>query len=262
MEREFERLYEQNYRRLYTMAFRLTGNREDTEDVLQNAFLNAYKSWGSFRGESSHFTWLYRITLHTAQRSMKKERRLHVTTYAEEHQLTERDVYGVINQAGYCDDDYLVERVRQSCLQMFMNCMPRRYRTVYALRCILGFSVAETAEIMEISPEAVKVYLHRSRKISRDHFEGRCSLIHPGAPCNCRAFAAYLKASGKTGLLLNLEAAAEEEKEAAETFRREVAEVREIQRLYETRILPEPFPDFLEKIRNLMKQESFRLLDA
>jgi len=255
-------LFKTHYRRLYTLAFRITGNPQDSEDVLQNAFLEVHRALPGFRNESSAYTWLYRIVRNCAGRYNRKTRRLPVDVMAEERGVPKEDIFAGINRFGLVEEQVLTDLTRETCLQMFMNCMPRRYRTVYALRCILGFSVAETAEIMEISPEAVKVYLHRSRRISRDHFEGRCSLIHPGAPCDCRAFAAYLKASGKTGLLLNLEAAAAAERAAAETFHREVAEVREIQRLYETRILPEPFPAFLEKIRTLMKQESFRLLDA
>jgi len=54
------------------------------------------------------------------------------------------------------EDEVMAVLTRESCLQMFMNCMPSKYRAVYTLRIMLQFSVAETSEILEISESAVK----------------------------------------------------------------------------------------------------------
>ena len=67
-------IYRKNYQKLYTLAFRMTGNREDSEDILQTSFLNAYRAFPKFRNNSSVYTWLYRIVMNTAQKNITKKR--------------------------------------------------------------------------------------------------------------------------------------------------------------------------------------------
>jgi RNA polymerase sigma-70 factor (ECF subfamily) len=208
----FENLYKKYYRRLYTLAFRMTGSADDAEDVLQTAFLNAYSAYGNFRGESSPYTWLYRIVVNTAKRYVRFREKLPITEYAEKNDTTEAEVYAHINSFGRVEDEVLVTLTRETCLQMFMNCMPDKYRAVFTLRRILHCSTSETAEILEISEDAVKTNLHRARRIIRDHFEGRCSLIKPGSLCNCRGYAAFLEKNRRTSVLLDIKIARRVEK--------------------------------------------------
>src|SRR5262249_45420338 len=60
--------------RLYNTVFRLLGNAEDAQDVVQEAFLNAYQSLGSFKGDSQFFTWIYRIAINAAISLKRKEK--------------------------------------------------------------------------------------------------------------------------------------------------------------------------------------------
>jgi len=70
---QFDHLYADNYEKLYQLAYRLTGNCEDAEDVVQEAWLNAYRSRAQFQGKSSEYTWLFKITLRCAYRFIKKK---------------------------------------------------------------------------------------------------------------------------------------------------------------------------------------------
>ncbi len=262
MQQDFDSVFNQHYKRLYTMVFRMTGCREDTEDVMQEAFLNAYKGWQNFRGDSSYYTWLYKIALNTARNRFHKERRLHVTTYAEEHELTERDVYEVINQAGYSDDDYLVERVKQSCLQMFMNCMPPRYRVVFTLRVILDFSVADTAEILECSQAMVKTDLHRARDLIKAHFDGRCSLVRKDGVCYCSTFACHIQKNDNLDKLLSIRAVPQEERESKKRFQDELEQILDFEPLYHTTIEGQTLEQFKQRVKKLRKQGNIKMLDS
>src|SRR5918999_4444938 len=62
----FERLIEEYADRIYNVALRITGNRADAEDSMQEAFLSAYRAWSAFRGQSTPSTWLYRIAVNEA----------------------------------------------------------------------------------------------------------------------------------------------------------------------------------------------------
>ena len=261
MDTVFENIYRKNYQKLYTLAFRMTGNREDSEDILQTSFLNAYRAFPKFRNNSSVYTWLYRIVMNTAKKYYKEERKLPADIYAEENNLEMKDVYNYINSFGRVEDEVLTNLTRETCLQMFMNCMPSRYRSVYTLRSMLGFSVRETAEILEISESAVKINLHRAKKAARDHIEGRCSLISPCAACNCRSFAGYIEKTGKKDKLCDIEVVRNRETKAVEKFKSEMQVIARIDRLYKTRIKPPDYADFIDKIRELVKDENFTLLN-
>jgi RNA polymerase sigma-70 factor (ECF subfamily) len=100
MKTTFEAMYQAQYEKLYTLAFRMTGNKEDAEDVLQTAFLNAYKAFNRFRHDSAVSTWLYRIVMNVAKKYAKESRKLPVEEYAEEHQISQADVYNYINRFG------------------------------------------------------------------------------------------------------------------------------------------------------------------
>ncbi|QUI21308.1 hypothetical protein HZI73_02965 [Vallitalea pronyensis] len=65
---ELIRLFNEDYKKLYACAFRMVGNHEDAEEVLQNAFLKAYKNIHQFRGKSKLYTWVYRIVLNEGYR--------------------------------------------------------------------------------------------------------------------------------------------------------------------------------------------------
>jgi RNA polymerase sigma factor (sigma-70 family) len=261
MNTTFEAVYQAQYEKLYTLAFRMTGSKEDAEDVLQTAFLNAYKAFDRFRHDSAVSTWLYRIVMNVAKKYAQESRKLPVEEYAEEHQISQADVYNYINRFGQVEDEVLTNRTRETCLQMFMNCMPSKYRAVYTLRIILDFSVQETAEILDIKENTVKVNLYRARNIIKTHFAGRCSLIQPGALCDCRSYAKFLFETKRIRLLLDIETVRNKEQAATEEFRSEMREILQIEKLYNTRIIPLDYAEFLTRIKKIRKEKRLKILE-
>ncbi len=262
MDTVFEEIYKNNYGRLYTLAFRMTGSREDSEDILQTSFLNAYKSFSDFRNSSSVYTWLYRIVVNTAKKYSMKQSRLPVDEYAENTNVTKQEIFDHINSFGRVEDNVIVSMTRETCLQMFMNCMPPLYRTVYTLRVMLDLSVKETAKILDISESAVKVNLHRARKAAQEHIRGRCSLIHPGAMCDCRSFAGYLTAAEKLGKLCSIETVREKEKAAVIRYNSEINELHKIDLLYKNRIKPPDYEKFIKEVRKLLNDKDYAILQT
>ncbi len=262
MDAVFEEIYKNNYGRLYTLAFRMTGSREDSEDILQTSFMNAYKSFSDFRNSSSVYTWLYRIVVNTAKKYSMKQARLPVDEYAKNTNVTKQEIFDHINSFGRVEDNVIVSMTRETCLQMFMNCMPPLYRTVYTLRVMLDLSVKETARILDISESAVKVNLHRARKAAQEHIRGRCSLIHPGAMCDCRSFAGYLNAAEKLGKLCSIETVREREKAAVKRYNSEISELHKIDLLYKNRIKPPDYEKFIKEVRKLLNDKDYALLQT
>jgi len=261
MNQTFETLYKRHYEKLYTLAFRLTGKREDAEDVLQNSFLNAYRSFSDFRGDSAAYTWLYRIVWNAARDYSQKVRKLPVVEYSETHDIPQSEVYAYINTFPKVEDEVLTRLMKENCLQMFMNCLPSKYRSVFVLRSALHCSVQETADILGISREAVKTNLHRARHIMKEQIEGRCSLIHPGAPCNCCSFASYIQKTGQAATLQDIETIRNRKESALKDFNLEMKKILNIEELYNTRVLPPSFPDFITRIKELADEGELKLLN-
>lgn len=245
----FTTAYKTYYDRLYTLAFRMSGNKEKAEDILQTSYLNAFKAWDSFKEESSVYTWLYRIVVNCSKKEWLKEQKLPLDRYAEEHHMGLEEVYSYINRNGEFEDDVITERVRETCLQMFMNCLPPDYRIIYTLRNILQLSVKESAEILDKSESAIKVGLNRAKKMLQDHFNGRCSLVKKGALCNCRAFAQHVVDERKEGSMYDIQVIRTKEKGAAQDFYDSLKELVEVDELYDTRIVPLDFEVLQERVK-------------
>lgn len=159
---EYEQLVEQYADRLYNVALRITGQPGDAEDALQEAFLSAYRSWDSFRSQSSRATWLYRITVNAALQRLR------------DRQPTEP-----LDQVGYGDLEIrdwsfqvmvLAEQseLRDHLLQG-IDRLPPNYRDVLVLRDVDGLSTAEAAEILDLNHATLKTRLQRARALLRQH---------------------------------------------------------------------------------------------
>ena len=124
-----------------------------------------------------------------------------------------------------------------------------------------GFSVKETAEILEVSENTVKVNLYRARKINKDHFMGRCSLIEPGSVCSCRSFAKYMIQTNRLGEFPDILAIRKKEKASSEEFVNEITELAQIAELYNTIIKPKDYSEFINQIKKIVKNRKFKILE-
>jgi len=190
---DIERIYHDNYEKLYACAYRMIGRHADTEDVLQEAFLKVHQKLDSFRGEANLNTWIYRIVINESNRYFKRIKQLPVTRIADNYGLSEREFFNSIEYTPDFDDTLIIEEMREKCLQAFLRCMPKNQRVCFLLKTCLKLKNEEIAEVMDISEENVKVTLHRGRKRLKELFEMRCSLIDPDKPCKCHLWIKFMK---------------------------------------------------------------------
>lgn len=257
----FETIYKQNYTKLYNLAYRMTGNLHDAEDVLQTAFLNAYKGYDQFREESLVETWLYQIVLNEAKHYFKKTHKLPVDQYAESHDITIQEVYGYINSFGTVEDEVMYTATKEACLQLFMSCLSSKLRAVFTLRVVLDFSTQEVAEILQIKPSTVKVYLYRARTFITNNVKYKCSLIDPNNPCKCSG---WIKYALETGLKIENEDIKIIQKREAlikEAFKDELSDIYKVMLLYNTEVVPKPYESFIVHVKVLMDSKKYKLLN-
>lgn len=164
----FDELVRRTYNDLYTLAARLTGNEEDARDVVQDAYLRAWKGIDRFRGDAQLSTWLYRITANCASTHLSRRRRLRT-----EPLLPGFDPAELRHDAqpeAMTETTLDLERIARSVDQL-----PAKLRSVVVLRDVYGLTHESIAEELGISLSAAKVRLHRARKRLRDEMfeEGR-----------------------------------------------------------------------------------------
>lgn len=145
------RLYKLYSRAMYNVGYRITGNEEDAEDVLQEAFVSAFKSLDNYRGDATFGAWLKRIVVNKSINIIKK-RRENVIAQDDEFDVPEED-----DSADY-RPELSVERVRQ-CIDL----LPDGYRTVLSLYLLEGYDHEEIAGIMGITESTSKSQLNRAK---------------------------------------------------------------------------------------------------
>lgn len=186
-------LISNDYEKLYAYTFRMVGNHQDTEDVMQNAFIKAYRGINKFRGDASLNTWLYRILVNESYRNFEQIKRLPLNIITESSGITEKEFFDSIDYEQKIDDELVIEELRERCLFAFLKCVPKKQRVIFILRSCLEISYDEIAEVMEMSVSNVKVTLHRARQRLLELFNNRCSLIDPEKPCKCYLWIKYMK---------------------------------------------------------------------
>ena len=157
----FDELVKATYADTYTLAHRLTGNEEDARDVVQEAYLRAYKGLKRFRGDAQFTTWLYRITANAASSYLSRAGR-------HRHEELDDDAFLIDDDpahdpAAAADASTLRERLTAA-----LETMPPRLRAVVVLRDVYDLPHEEIADQLGITEGAAKVRLHRARRRLRE----------------------------------------------------------------------------------------------
>ena len=155
--RAFERLSSAYADRVFMLLLRLLGDRSEAEDVAQEVMLRAWRGIARFQGQSSYFTWLYRIAVNEASRALEKKARrpAGVSIGADELQLPAPAALEPSRQAEY-------NELRRALSQALAE-LPPPLRTAFVLRDVEGLPTREAAEIAGIGQAAFKSRLHQAR---------------------------------------------------------------------------------------------------
>jgi RNA polymerase sigma-70 factor (ECF subfamily) len=157
----FDELVRATHADAYTLAHRLTGNEEDARDVVQEAYLRAYKGLKRFRGDAQFTTWLYRITANCASTQLgKRAKHRHEELLDDAPLVDERPEVDPELRA-----DAALERERVTAA---LEELPASLRAVVVLRDIYDLPHEAIAGELGISEAAAKVRLHRARRKLRE----------------------------------------------------------------------------------------------
>jgi RNA polymerase sigma-70 factor (ECF subfamily) len=165
-----ERLVERFGDRVYRLAMRITGSREDAEEAAQDALWTAARKIGMFKGESAFGSWIYRITANAAYQKLRT-RRQKSAEIAIDDVLPSLDDDGrhfepMDDWTNRVDEQALQGELRR-VLQEAIDGLPDEYRTALVMHDVEGLSNPDIAATLGISLPAVKSRVHRSRLFVR-----------------------------------------------------------------------------------------------
>ena len=161
----YEIIMRRHNQRLFRISRAYVNDSNEAEDIVQQAYINAYENLPRFEGRSKFFTWLTRILINEALLRSKQRKRsvpleVHASENGEEHEFAHEETATEENPAEKVMNDEL-----RTILERTIDGLPTKYRSVFVMREIDEMSIAETSESLGISAANVKVRLNRAKEV-------------------------------------------------------------------------------------------------
>lgn len=167
--RAFEELISEYQNKVYALSYRYMGNEEDACDMSQEAFIKAYRSLRSFKGDSSFGTWIYRVTTNVCLDEIRRRKRRIIPLSLDEPLSTKEgdEVEKEIADTSPTADILYEQKEFSQYIQGILDQMKAEHKTVIVLRDVMELSYEEIAGVLNCSIGTVKSRISRARTILR-----------------------------------------------------------------------------------------------
>jgi RNA polymerase sigma-70 factor (ECF subfamily) len=193
LKEHFDQLYRDYYVKVYRLALGLANKvgsdnpadrLQDAEDITQEAFMRAFRSFQAFREDSSFFTWICRIAINVAHDYMRQRAKLPIYEVLDRLGCSEAEVIDP-NPDNDPETKLLANEVMRVCMLGFTECLPLDQKKAFFLVAGLDLPYKLAAEILDCSVSAFKSKLHRAKGRLASYMESRCSIINKSNTCRC-----------------------------------------------------------------------------
>ncbi|HET9703099.1 MAG TPA: RNA polymerase sigma factor [Vicinamibacterales bacterium] len=164
----YEILVRRHNQRLYRAVRAILRHDEQVEDVMQQAYVDAYRHLDQFRGAAKFSTWLTRIAVNRAIRSGRGKRRGLALV------MPQSDLPNAIERApdpGLDPEEAMYGHELKAILESLIDQLPEPFRVVFVLREVEGLSTADTAACLSLNEDTVKTRLHRAKRLLRERLD-------------------------------------------------------------------------------------------
>ena len=181
---------------IYTIAYKLTGKMEQAEDIAQETFIKAWKHLDELKDQTALKQWLRTICVNEFRMSLRKDIRQKIT-YVDNIEELEKDGEFLVNPTEDVIEEVQASEdvisMRNSCFLAMSRKLSVNQRIVFSLIDMFGLSIQEVADILEITPKAVKGLLYRARMNIDSFFQSHCYFLNTENPCRCKAWAEFFQ---------------------------------------------------------------------
>lgn len=157
----YEKIIQKYQSKVFGLIYNMTKNQNEIEDLAQEVFIKIYKNLGKFKGESSLYTWIYKIIVNLCLDEMKK--RKNVIYLDEKIEVDDGEVNRELPSEDKSQEELYEEKELQEKLHNCINKLPEKQRVMIVLRDIKGFSYEEISKITDVKLGTVKSQINRAR---------------------------------------------------------------------------------------------------
>ncbi|MCG8687289.1 MAG: RNA polymerase sigma factor [Desulfobacterales bacterium] len=191
-----EKIIDKHYSFIYNVAWKMTLDPSDAEDVAQDIIIKIITNLSSFKGQSSFRTWLYRLVVNHILNMKKRHCEFLVGTFREYGEILDHmpnaDFPKEINSNP--EKEMILKEIKYSCTAGMLLCLSREQRLLYILGAIFEINHTLGAEIMNLSKDNYRQKLSKARKELSQFMNEKCSLIKKTNSCKCHKKArAFIK---------------------------------------------------------------------
>jgi RNA polymerase sigma factor (sigma-70 family) len=232
-----EIIYNKYSKKIYNLAYRMTGDKDDASDVTQDTFIQGFKSIDKFRGESQIYTWLYKIAKNKCLRLLEKKNK---TTFLSLQELIDKNSLPVSDEISETEKMNYISQVKDGCLSGLLRCLSLQQRLAFILNVLLDLPIEQVARIIDKSENATRILVHRSKQNIKDFLCSNCSLYDSKNTCRCENLINFSLKQGWIDLhnLARIES--------------EIKDLKDVVRLYKTLHETSPTYEFDKRVQRLL----------
>jgi RNA polymerase sigma factor (sigma-70 family) len=246
-----EIIYNQYSKRIYNLAYRMTGDVDDAHDITQETFIQAYNSIQNFKGDSGIYTWLYQIAKNKCLRFLEKKNK---TTFLSLQGLINNVSSPVSEEFSEAEKLVYISQVKEGCLSGLIRCLSIQQRLAFILNILLEMPIDQVAIVIEKSENATRILVHRAKQNIKEFLCNNCYLYYSKNLCRCENLVNFSLKQGWIGLNSELN-----NREKIET---EIKDLKSLIKFYKT--LPQiPLDDdFMWQIKKILAEnQNFIILN-
>ncbi|MGV3615855.1 MAG: RNA polymerase sigma factor [Fimbriimonas sp.] len=183
-EKRFNELMEATYKKVYNMAYRLTGSRADAEDLTQEAFYRAYRSFSDYEGDRPFENWIFRIVTRLYLDLLRnRRRRIRAVSYDTplNQGSGDENLYFEMPDSGPNPEETMLQHTFSEDLQKALNSLSPEQRLLITLADVEGVPYQEIADMMDKPVGTIRSRLHRTHKLIRSRLEQIRKENNPGS---------------------------------------------------------------------------------
>lgn len=179
---EIEIIYSKYSKKIYNLAYRMTGDKEDANDITQETFIQVLKSIDKFRGDSQIYTWLYKIAKNKCLRFLNKKKKSSFKSLEELINNYGSPISGEITES---EKRTYIQQVKDGCLSGLLRCLSLQQRLAFILNVFLNLPISHIARVIDKSENATRILIHRSKENIKSFLCNNCSLYDSKNKCRC-----------------------------------------------------------------------------
>ncbi len=170
----YDRLMKKYYKLIQNLIYRMIFNKDDVEDLTQEAFIKAFNSLAKFDKEYAFSTWLFKIATNNCIDYLRKKK---LTTFSIDKEIyhEDEDLRFEIPDENYIPDRNMIEKQKEKVIEQAIDSLPEKYKQVIILRHKMDKEYEEIAAELKIPLGTVKAHLFRARELLNKYLKDKIS---------------------------------------------------------------------------------------